>query len=290
MIVPRACTVGTVLVFLLLGMTTGYGLADSLQQQLASLEDSCFSEGNTEFTIRFAPVVERRYLNERERDLRLRWGAYQFTSANKGYANRALNWSEGRSPQEIWLIRDIKFQNPDQLPAYIWHVISVPRRPDDDPKADATLVHAQRVPDSLPLIPYSRNTLQPRLTQERLQWHKTHSFVPYVDSHGRKYRLPTFNMGKDIEKKNMVTGIWQTLLGVDIVKDWLLVMNDIKDVKGEILYLHTFYFWPINKSKAYGPHALKEASTKLLQAPGRVFGFILDPLGACLAFDYVDVK
>ena len=69
-----------------------------------------------------------------------------------------------------------------------------------------------------------------------------------------------------------------------MVDEWLFSMEPLKKNRDNTLYLHSFYFWPIDIDKASGPHALKEASSKRLQAPGRAFGYIFDPDGKCLAF------
>ena len=243
--------------------------------------------------LRFAPVIERKLLHNGKLNKDLRWGAYQFTNpdnANNAYKNNELPSLGSGKKQEIWIVRDIKARHLSDLPPYIWHVISIPRRADDRSPAYASLVHSKRIPKYLQEIPYSLDTSQPKLTKSNLGWLKTHSFVPYEDSRGDKYQLPTYNMADGLSKRTKVTGIWQTLLGVDMVDEWLFSMEPLKKNRDNTLYLHSFYFWPIDRDKASGPHALKEASSKRLQAPGRAFGYIFDPDGKCLAFDSLDIR
>ena len=174
------------------------------------------------------------------------------------------------------------------LPDYVWHVISIPRRSDDDRRVDGAIVHSEKVPDHLDQIQYSINSPQPRLTATNLEWHKRQSSVVYVNSRGRRSRIPTFNRADAAEARDRVTGIWQTLFGVDSFDTWIGRLQEEKTANGD-LYLHTFYFWPIDKLLALGPHALKEASSKRVQSSGRIFGFLMHPNGTCLAFDYVDI-
>lgn len=257
-------------------------LAFEFTDDLSKIENACFSGGGLNVVVKFSPVIEKNKLPETDRDSQLRWGAYQFTDTAKTYPNH--EFTKNSTANKIWLLRDITFDEKDVLPPYVWHVISIPRRSDDDPNSDAALVHAARIPPRLAQIPFSQNTPQPLLTIPHLNWHRTNSFLKAGNS-----RLPSFNRAGSGNDRDMVTGIWQTLIGVNLVNKWLKASTGVSPKLSEH-YLHTFYFWPIDKSKSDGPHALKEASSKRLQTTGRVFGFVLDPNGACLGFDHLDIK
>ena len=227
-------------------------LAEELEHTLFAFSEKCFAEKPLSVHWRFAPVIERKLLHNGKLNKDLRWGAYQFTNPDNvttpdhAYKNKKLPSLGSGKKQEIWIVRDIKARHVSDLPPYIWHVISIPRRADDHSAADASLVHSQRIPKNLQEIPYSLDTSQPKLTKNNLAWLKTHSFVLYEDSRGDKYRLPTYNMADDLSKRTKVTGIWQTLLGVDMVDKWLFSMEPLKKNRDNRLYLHSFYFWPID--------------------------------------------
>jgi len=257
-------------------------LAFEFTDDLPKFENACFSGGGLNVVVKFSPVVEREKLPKNNRNSGLRWGGYQFTDAAMTYPNR--EFARSSTANQIWLLRDITFDNKDVLPPYVWHVVSIPRRSDDDPNSDASLVNAAYIPPRLAQIPYSQNTPQPLLTVRNLGWHRSISSLRAGNS-----RLPTFNRARNYNDRNWVTGIWQTLIGVNMVDKWLTASTGAI-AKFSEHYLHTFYFWPIDKLKSDGPHALKEASSKRLQTTGRVFGFVLDPYGACLGFDYLDIK
>ena len=135
-------------------------LAEELEHRLAKLSKECFAEKPLSVELRFAPVIERKLLHNGELNKDLRWGAYQFTNpdnANNAYINNELPSLGSGKKQEIWIVRDIKARHLSDLPPYIWHVISIPRRADDDSEADASLVHSKRYPKV-----FTRDSILPR--------------------------------------------------------------------------------------------------------------------------------
>jgi len=159
---------------------SGHVFADEIST-LNDYANDCGSFSLPKASVKFAPLEERIFLakTQRTKDSSMRWsGAYQFTGS-KEYAHDTIKLQNRK--KVVWLLRDFEIGNSRQerkesignLPPYIWHVISVPRKPNNKRDADGYMVlKKDKFFDMVKQMPWSNvNPPLPKPSMEKLHEH-----------------------------------------------------------------------------------------------------------------------
>lgn len=245
-----------------------------------------------------------------------RWGPYHLRHVgNKlGYSNDRVRLDQSRKNKiRISLLRDIELiydSTPIKLPpAYIWHVISVPRPANWTRDVDAVLADINKIYNHTGILPTSLTEYRhlPKLTSDQYTKYLDISYVSTYDDPDKL--LLAYNRAAPPKSKE-ITALWQGFLSVPfwqkIIEKSLLLRKQAEDNNNvtalrESQYVHTFYFWPIKnalnkvdkenrKDAEWTVNHLRQASYKTITTPGRAFGFIFDPLGSCLASSILEIE
>ena len=239
--------------------------ADSATTALESFAILCQEPGDLEVEAVFAPINERES-DQADRRLTPR----QPCAAGEGtwsweFANDQRRYPDGRfvvsdQATEVHFVSILKAEKDDTIPPFLWHLISVPAKTADQ---CAVRPAAYVPPDSY----WSRDQLAV-LTQSV---HQT--------DRGRTYL--TFHKAGNSTAAHKITDLWSSTFPLPMDR---LVKPSLQGT-ASICHYHTFRHVPTpTKASLIGPCGDRQNSSKVVQLPGRAYGFVLDNKARCLAF------
>lgn len=206
--------------------------------------------------ISFAEVV-RTSEDEKPRVVQRRYPSNVYV-LEKGYGEVNLLTSIVRPP------------TGETLPKYIWFVISVPRViPPLLTEADGLLFDA--------------STIKPLLKKN------DYRFLWKVSSVGRDRRDIVNNLARGEMNRARVNDIWEKLMSFHTMDSLVYSSRIDRRENGlhEQSYDHIFYFVPVEQEE--DSDVLDLVGAQGVTRPGTVYGFVLDPIGNCIAATSLNV-
>ncbi len=255
----------------------------------------------------FAPLIDREELPENEREQSWWQGGgigYQFKNGKTSYDNDIYELMEN-SEDKVWLAQEIELKKevakkPKNIPSgegkwhkYIWIVISAPPILDSKQPMNAMV----REKDAEKAKAKGRIKESSDEGTGTLITISDHWKISRIRDDNLEYQI-LLHMDQKLsdEDQTDINNFWKALVSNQAFDNLVWESKEERELNDNDLapnaYNHTFYFWPIPAlgNNKYGRHELRNASSRRVVGPGKVYGFALDSDGQCLAATSVDVK
>ena len=219
----------------------------------------CKSGNNSFVTVTFAPVRKLR------QDEQPQCGTWRYTYTGQQYTGNKFDLTSGN---RIHFVSTLRHPTSEDLPKYLWHVISVPSpfHTITTGRITGFIARHERFKDNESLWEngdYDDFLMRSSVTKN------SGSFPVYLRKNGMNER-----------SLNRISKIWQKTFGSRAMD--ILVINSYTAYSSG--YTHTFIYQDTpGNSKSIGGCGDRRNSSRYVQLPGTAFGFVLDDKGNCLA-------
>ena len=234
---------------------------DRNQEKMLALRflDSCKSGNNSFVTVTFAPVRKLR------QDEQPQCGTWRYTYTGKQYTDKKFDLTNGK---RVHFVSTLRHPTSEDLPKYLWHVISVPSPFTTTTTGRITgfIARHERFKDNESL--WENGDYYDFLMRSSVTTNSG-SFPVYLKKNGMNER--------SLEK---ISKIWKKTFGSRAMG--ILVDNSYTAYSSG--YTHTFIYQDTpGNSKSIGECGDRRNSSRNVEEPGTAFGFVLDDKGNCLA-------
>jgi len=168
----------------------------------------------------------------------------------------------------IDLVSILRKSNSKQEESYLWHVIAHPR-------VSGWKFGGHWATNKL-LTDYTKINKSHRKTMKKLSVYKKEE--------------PVYSMVaiRNIGDSELLNTAWQEVFGTAIVDD-LVIPNNMLALGSKKGYSFTFYYVPTPDPIGINEDGHRWVSSKHIDKPGKVFGFVLTPKGKCLKWTSLDI-
>ncbi len=230
------------------------------QAEIEKFRLECWSNPAYDLELKFAPV--RRLVNDSRRQGS--W-SYEFTSVNNRYPEDRVSLPKSGAVR-VDLVTRLNQKDSDFGEGYLWNVIVAPK------------VKNWRFGGHWPV--------KKSITEYQHMADKRDSLINVASlSVYNGHPVHTLISPKDIDSAGTLNGAWESLFGEKIVSRLVYPAS-----KGRDGYSLTFYYMPIPSLQLINQNGYKWPSFKHVDRPGKVYGFVLNSDGECLASTSVDVN
>ncbi len=231
------------------------------QEKKDALEflEVCKSGNNSFVTVTFTPVRRLR------QDEKPQCGTWRYIYTDQQYTDNKYDLTNGN---QIHFVSTLSRPTSEDLPQYLWHVISVPS-PINNAMADRRTGFIARHKKFYDIEgEWTTEEYYDYLRRSIVDTNSGGSFPVYLRKDGmNERRIPK------------IREIWEETFGRAME---VLVLNSYTAYSSG--YTHTFIYQDTpGNSKSIGGCGDRRNSSRYVQVPGTAFGFVLDDKGNCLA-------